>query len=540
MCNSHSKNISKEEQHDLEHNFWSRRSFLQALGITGAGTMMLGGNMMSASSLSPLSMAINNAETDNILILIRLNGGNDGLNTIIPLNQFDVYANNRPSIYIPESKVIKLNDEFGMAGYMKNLEPLWGEGAMKVVHGTGYPEQNLSHFTSSDIWASTENLQRIRTGWMGRYFEDIYPDYLVEPPAIPAAIQIGSFGNLIFEGTQTNYAFTTANPNQLERIAELGLVYDVENMPDCMYGDQLRFLRGTTNTTYKYSGVIHDAYERGTNDVEYDDNGFAKQLAILARLIKGNLGTRVYMVSMGGFDTHANQPINHERLMSRLSLAVNNFYEDLGFQDMQNKVLSMTFSEFGRRVFENGSLGTDHGASAPTLFFGPALNGSALVGEHPSLTDLERGNLKFTTDFRDLYGTVMNKWLCIDQQMVEEYLLGRPLQLVDLGFDCNGITNPPDDDPPLVVIEGFDHKPVYAEGEDVAVYIEIPEAGLLDIQLYDILGQRIGTIKNEMMIEGSYTIPIKQNMGTRLSTGQYIYRITYKDKKYSKSVLIRS
>jgi hypothetical protein len=125
------------------------------------------------------------------------------------------------------------------------------------------------------------------------------------------------------------------------------------------------------------------------------------------------------------------------------------------------------------------------------------LNGSALVGEHPSLTDLERGNLKFTTDFRDLYGTVMNKWLCIDQQMVEEYLLGRPLQLVDLGFDCNGITNPPDDDPPLVVIEGFDHKPVYAEGEDVAVYIEIPEAGLLDIQLYNILGQRIGTIKNE-------------------------------------------
>jgi uncharacterized protein (DUF1501 family) len=126
MCNSHSKNISKEEQHDLEHNFWSRRSFLQALGITGAGTMMLGGNMMSASSLSPLSMAINNAETDNILILIRLNGGNDGLNTIIPLNQFDVYANNRPSIYIPESKVIKLNDEFGMAGYMKKSGTLMG------------------------------------------------------------------------------------------------------------------------------------------------------------------------------------------------------------------------------------------------------------------------------------------------------------------------------------------------------------------------------------------------------------------------------
>src|SRR5690606_26761371 len=146
-----------------------------------------------------------------------------------------------------------------------------------------------------------------------------------------------------------------------------------------MYSDQIKFLRGVSNVTNEYARTIHEAYMRGANQIEYQDNGFARQLALLARLIKGNLGTKVYMISMGGFDTHGNQPLVHERLMTELSVAVNDFYEDLAFTQQDKKVLGMTFSEFGRRIYENGSNGTDHGKAAPTLFFGSGLNGSAFV-----------------------------------------------------------------------------------------------------------------------------------------------------------------
>ena len=540
MCKQHFHPQRDKDQHDQEHNYWSRRSFLQALGIAGSGTIMLGSNLVSASSSSPLSQAINRAETDNILVLIRLVGGNDGLNTIIPINQFDSYVNHRPNIHIPESKVVAFDDEYGVPVYMKNLEPLWMEGKMKVVHGVGYQDQNLSHFSSSDNWATTDPaMHKMQTGYMGRYFEDLYPDYLVTPPERPAAIQIGTYSNLVFEGAQTNYAFVTANANQLERIAENGFFYDVNDVPDCKYGEQLAYIRGLTNITYEYSGVIHQAYEAGINEVEYDDNNFAKQLAIIARLIKGNLGTKVYMVSMGGFDTHANQPLRHERLMSRLSLAINNFYEDLAFGQMDNKVLSMTFSEFGRRVFENGSEGTDHGAAAPTLFFGTGLNGSAFVGEHPSLDDLDHGNLKYTTDFRDLYATVMSQWLCIDQQLVDTALLGRASQHIDLGLSCDGTVS--SDGPGTIGgVNGLQHIPIYPTDSEPSIHLELPATGLVDIQLFNIIGQQVGTITNEMMTEGSHTIPIRQNIQSRLSTGQYIYRIQFQGQKYSKMVAIRA
>ncbi|MGB3152377.1 MAG: hypothetical protein WBB27_17100, partial [Maribacter sp.] len=223
----------QHDGHDHEHQYWSRRSFLQALGIAGSGSMMLGANMLTASAPSALSAGIAAAETDNILILIRLSGGNDGLSTVIPIEQYDSYANARPNIYIPESKVLKLTDEFGVPSYMSALEPMWGEGQFKAVHGVGYEGQSLSHFTGSDIFANTDlattGFSGLNTGWMGRHFENIYPDYLVNPPAAPAAIQIGQFGNLVFQGEETNYAFVTSNINQLEEIAESGVVYGLDD-----------------------------------------------------------------------------------------------------------------------------------------------------------------------------------------------------------------------------------------------------------------------------------------------------------------------
>lgn len=568
MCNTHHTPIPKHarEQHDAEHKSWSRRSFLQALGISGSGAMMLGSNMLTAAAPSPLSSAIAGAETDNILILIRLSGGNDGLSTVIPINQYDLYATARPNIYIPESKILRLTDDFGVPSYMKATEQLWDAGQFKAVHGVGYENQSLSHFTGSDIYANTDltttGFTGEDTGFMGRHFEDCYPDYLVSPPPAPAAIQIGNFGNLIFQGEETNYAFVTNNINQLEQIAQTGVKYNLEQslFDDCMYGDQVRFLRGTANTTNEYSGKIHEAYERGANEVEYQDNGFARQMALLARLIKGNLGTKVYMISMGGFDTHGNQPVAHERLMTNLSVAVQNFYEDIAFTAQDDKVLSMTFSEFGRRIFENGSNGTDHGKAAPTLFFGSGLNGSAFVGEHPSLEDPDgRGNLEFTMDFRDLYGTVLAEWLCVDRTLVEQHLLGHPYKAINLGFNCSGETfddidysdnNPtpidpidPTDpdavDPNPELLNAVIHKPFYPTEKTPHIYLEMPFSAHVDIQLFNILGQNLGSCFNEIMIEGNVEINIRERMPRYMASGKYIYRIQVGNEKMSKSFVIQ-
>lgn len=562
MCNINNTPYKglQHEGHDLEHKAWSRRSFLQALGIAGSGSMMLGSNMLTASAPSPLTAAIAAAETDNILILIRLSGGNDGLSTVIPIEQYDSYANARPNIYIPESKVLKLTDEFGVPSYMQAVEPMWGDGQFKAVHGVGYQNQSLSHFTGSDIYANTDltttGFSGLDTGWMGRHFENLYPDYLINPPASPAAIQIGQFGNLVFQGEETNYAFVTSNIDQLEEIAESGVVYGLDDalFGDCMYGDQLKFLRGVANTTYEYAGLIHEAYERGQNQVEYQDNGFARQLALLARLIKGNLGTKVYMISMGGFDTHGNQPLAHERLMTNLSVAIDNFYDDIAFTQQDDKVLSMTFSEFGRRIFENGSNGTDHGKAAPTLFFGSGLNGSAFVGEHPTLDNPDgRGNLEYTMDFRDLYATVLAEWLCVDIPLVEQHLLDHPYAPVNLGFNCSGVefpdivysdgeptlpTQPEPTDPNPDLLNAVVHKPFYPTDNAPHIYLEMPFTAHVDIQLYNILGQNVGTIYNEMMTEGSVEINIRERMPEHLSTGKYIYRIQIQDKKMSKSVMV--
>ncbi|MDE3742438.1 DUF1501 domain-containing protein [Maribacter polysaccharolyticus] len=565
MCDIHDNTPHKgleHQGHDQEHKTWSRRSFLQAMGIAGTGTMVLGANMLTASAPSPLTAAIAAAETDKILILIRLSGGNDGLSTVIPINQYDSYANARPNIYIPESKVLKLTDEYGVPSYMKSLEPMWADGQFKAVHGVGYENQSLSHFTGSDIFANTDltttGFSGENTGWMGRYFENIYPDYLINPPAAPAAIQIGQFGNLVFQGEETNYAFVTSNVDQLQEIAESGLQYSLDDtlFGDCMYGDQLKFLRGVANTTYEYSGLIHAAYERGQNQVEYQDNGFAKQLALLARLIKGNLGTKVYMISMGGFDTHGNQPLIHEQLMTNLSVAIDNFYDDIAFTEQDDKVLSMTFSEFGRRIFENGSNGTDHGKAAPTLFFGSGLNGSAFVGEHPTLDNPDgRGNLEYTMDFRDLYATVLAEWLCVDIPLVEQHLLDHPYAPVNLGFNCSGIdfpdivysdgeptipTTDPDSETPYDpdLLDAIVHKPFYPTDSTPHIYLEMPFSAQLEIQLYNILGQNVGTVLNEMMPEGSTEINIRERMPNYLSTGKYIYRINVQNQKMSKSVMV--
>ncbi|NQY01569.1 MAG: DUF1501 domain-containing protein [Flavobacteriaceae bacterium] len=251
-------------------------------------------------------------------------------------------------------------------------------------------------------------------------------------------------------------------------------------------------------------------------------------------MIKGNLGTKVYMVTLGGFDTHANQEEEHQTLLNSLSSAVKLFFDDLGATGQDQDVLAMTFSEFGRRAFENGSQGTDHGAAAPILFFGPALEDHGFVGTHPDLNALDaNGSLTHHIDFRQIYATVMQEWLCIDPATVSQALLGETFDLVDLGFSCSslGIDNPSP-------IATFSHTPIY-DNDLVSIRITSVNTQHTVVKLFNILGQEVATLKNEILFAGVHTINVKNAANTRLHQGQYIYRISAGSSHYSRSIIVR-
>jgi uncharacterized protein (DUF1501 family) len=530
----HSKDKDKKRMHDQEHSLWNRRSFIQALGLAGGGSMVLGNAAITASSPSPLSVALSQNDNDNILVIVRLRGGNDGLNTIVPIYDYGTYANLRPTIRHNQNDLINLSPDFAIPNYMSNLETVWGDGKMKVIHGVGYQDQNLSHFRSTDIWASTADTYVEPTGWWGRYFEDLYPDYIVNPPDIPPAVQIGSLGNLIFKGTESNYAFSVANPDILQNVAENGTIHDVVNLPDCVYGDKLLYMRSTANTTFLYSQVINEAYNASNNDVNYIPGELANQLAIVARMIKGGLGSKVYMVSLGSFDTHAEQPDRHQELLEDLSNSIKSFYDDLAATGMDDKVLSMTISEFGRRPYENGSEGTDHGAASPVMLFGSGLNGSGFVGTHPDLSVWDdNDNLIPSTDFRDVYSSVLTDWFCLDPSVIDTIMLNETYENLDLGFSCEILSQNDFSD-----LNRLAHAPIYKNNQPF-IELQMPNTAHVDIKLYDILGKEIGTIANEILFPGRHTINVRSNIKTRLSFGQYIYRISTGGQFYSKSIIIR-
>ena len=540
MCDSHffspnKSNKGKDKSvHDKEHELWSRRSFIQALGIAGSGSMMLGNQMLSASKASPLSIALSQSDNENILVIIRLEGGNDGLNTIVPVYDYASYANLRPTIRHQENELLNLNTDFAIPNYMNALESVWGDGQMKVVHGVGYPEQNLSHFRSTDIWASTADTYEEPTGWWGRYFEELYPDYLINPPEVPPAVQVGNVGNLIFEGNNNNYAFTVANIDQLQNVAENGTLHDVVNLPDCVYGDKLLYMRATANTTLTYSQVLHDAYIAGTNNANYGNGPLAAQLASVAKLIKGGLGTKVYMVSLGSFDTHANQVDQHQNLLQDLSSSIKAFYEDLATTGMDDKVLSMTISEFGRRPYENGSNGTDHGAASPMMLFGTGLNGSGFVGNHPDINVWDNNdNLIPTSDFRQVYATILTNWFCLEASVIDNILLNEAYEPLDLGFNCEGLSTSNFGD-----ITRFSHAPVY-QNDGVYIVMNFPHMGHGVIKLYDLVGREIGTLANQMFSQGKQQVKVQESIASKLSLGQYIYRISFGGQHYSKSFILK-
>ncbi len=541
MCDQH--NTTKEnkkrlgsalehgEAHEQDHNQWSRRSFLRNVGIAGSMSMLLGKTPITAMANSPFTMALTNNNSDRILVLIRLKGGNDGLNTIVPVFDYGTYQSLRPDIAIPQSDLINLNAEFAMPNTMGALENLWQDGSMKVINSVGYADQNLSHFRSTDIWTSASDSDELVTsGWLGRVLDQQFPDFLTNPPDVPPAIQIGGVGNIMFDNPDgTNLGVIVSNPEELYEIAQTGELYDPLDVPDCYYGEQLSFVRTITNSTFRYAEVIAEAYGTSTNAVNYTTS-LGEQLALVARLIKGGLETRLYVVSLDGFDTHANEDTDHPLLLENIAEAVQSFYLDLAAGGESERVLSMTFSEFGRRPEQNASNGTDHGAAAPVMMFGEGLNGNGFVGPNPDLHNLDQaGNMQYGVDFRQIYATILEHWLCIEGDTVDAVLGDTFIRMPEIGIACSPVSSNS-----LVNTPRLQHRALYGSGE-VTIEYQLTESMPVMVQIFDILGRPVETLFKGNQLPGTHRHTFRSR-NARLVTGIYVYVITAGRQRYSQKI----
>ena len=516
--------------HQLDHRRRSRRGFLRRLGLATGGTALLGGVPITALGLSPLA-ALSAGTGERVLVVVRLSGGNDGLNTVVPLNQYSRYANLRPTLAIPQNQLWNLSADYAMPDFMQAAQSFWDGGAMRVVHNVGYTDQNLSHFRSTDIWESASDADQYDTsGWLGRLVAAQYPDVIINPPDVPAAIQIGGPGSLLFNNAdQVNLAFSVVDPAQLEEIAANGAVYDPLDVSDCYGGDQLSFLRSVTNANYKYAGVIPDYYNASSTQVNY--TGYlGQQLRVVSRLIKGDLGTKLYLVDIGGFDTHADQAGTHADRLQQVATQLRAFFDDLGYTGHDKDVLAVTVSEFGRRIEENGSLGTDHGAASNLLLFGEGLDGNGFVGNGPDLDDGDEvGNLRHYIDFRQVYATLLEQWLCLDPTLVDD-VLGQSFERLDLGLTCQAVsTNQPD-------LPAIDAHIRYGGPGEYQLHYSLPAAGDLTITFFSPLGQELETVYRGRQSAGEHQLTYRTN--GRLPSGMYIVRFAYQGRAVSKRLVV--
>ncbi len=519
-------NTNVNDMHEMDHHYWSRRNFIKTLGLTGGIGMAMGGFNIDAMAGIPMLLATSGGVNDRILVLVRLKGGNDGLNMIIPLFDYSKYKSKRPTIAIPQADIIKLDNDgaFGIPKTMNAIKKMWDDGQMKVINSVGYSDHNLSHFTSADIWNSANSAIETdsdKSGWLGRYILDQNPDFLNNLPTIPAAIKVSSGSNIAYQNSdRIDLAVNFNTPDRLIEVATKGFLFDTVNLPDnCYYGDQIGYLRAIMNVTYKYAAPIKEAYTKGQNQVTYSNNELSRQLAIVAKLIKGNLGTKLYMVTLEGFDTHENQNQDHPKLMNTLSASISEFYSDLAKTGKDKEVLSMTFSEFGRRISENNG-GTDHGTAAPVMLFGPALNGNDILGKDPDLNNVDsNGNLKHGTDFRSIYATILEQWLCLDPMSVDNVLGDYYDRMDGLGFDCTSV-----DTKNIVLDTKILHK---ARPDGIGGYhieYELVKPGLITVEVYNIMGQKVATLVNEYQSAGKHSAQFN-NYNTGLSMNVFVYRI---------------
>jgi uncharacterized protein (DUF1501 family) len=396
----------------------SRREFLSHSTLLGFGATVPAFLGQSALAVAPADKP---GAKDTVLVVVQLTGGNDGLNTVIPFKD-ETYRKIRPTLAIPKDQVKKVTDDLGLHPAMGELAKLYtDDAAVCIVQGVGYPNPNQSHFRSMDIWHAASTAETLKDGWLGRALKaQPVPAFHLSgsnessPLALTgAAIRVPSVSSL------DDFKLKTAAASGADGTAQKGVITGVA---DTSAGNNglLDFVSRTQMNTYASSEKLAQLGKNYQPKVPYPNTPLANKLKLAAQLIDGGIGARIFYVQIDGFDTHAGQggaAGAHANLLQQVSDSISAFYRDLAGRGHKDRLAIMTFSEFGRRAHENGSKGTDHGSGAPMFLVGGGVK-AGIVGEHPSLTKLEEGNLIHSTDFRQVYAAVLDKWLGVDAKVV--------------------------------------------------------------------------------------------------------------------------
>lgn len=545
-----------------------RRQFIKTAAKAAAITpILINGLPMRALSQSELSANSLIDLGENILVLIQLHGGNDGLNTLVPIQQYGTYNSLRSNIAIPNSgsrKYINLDstlaaaDQVGLHPDMTNMKAMYDSGLVNIVQGVGYSNTNFSHFRSRDIWFMGGDYDQYKSsGWMGRYLDHIYPDYPDAYPTTempdPLGLEIGlsvSLGYYRDLGIPT--AIATSDPGTFsDVISSLGGPNPTV-IPDDHYGMELQYIMDLFANANDYATQLQNRYNAGTNHVTYPGTGagtgympytgaapgyllkneLGPQLQTIARLIQGGSKTKIYLVRLNNFDTHNAQvqtgdPTHgaHGALLYHLSNAVKAFFDDLAISGMDEKVLAMTFTDFGRRPESNGSLGTDHGTTSPTFVFGKYVQ-PGIIGTNPSLTSFDdTGNLLVQNDYRQVITSVLCDWLGADMTT---------LQAVELDSFASG---------KLGIISGIENPSFTHSGIEIKVYpnpikdvanieIKSTESVQVQLKLTDVNGTELWQKESYLFGGTNY---INQDL-SQLSTGFYLLNIYHNDSQLHKTI----
>lgn len=511
-----------------------RRKFLRTSALASVGGLTIRG--WADPVLSNVLKSADNS--DRILVIVQLFGGNDGLNTVIPVDQYGQLSSLRSNILIPENQTLDLPGTGGTTALhprLAGLRNLWDNSKLGIVQSVGYPDPSLSHFRSTDIWESgSSGNQLLHTGWLGRYLDSIYPNYPDAYPnadvPYPISIRVDGAVGLALQHHGVSMGVSINNTEDALNLA--GNIYQDPTAANCS-GDKLAYIRDVQRQTDLYGDVIEAAASQPCTHSSLYPTGsapgadLAQALKIVAGLICGGLGTRVYWVSASGFDTHSNQVSNgnvlngaHADLLQGVSDSINAFQDDIQQLGFSDRVLGMTFSEFGRRISSNNSRGTDHGAAAPLFLFGDAVV-PGMLGGNPVIapgTD-NQTNVPMAYDFRSVYSSVLQQWFCLTAAEAEQVLLGPHATLPIITQQVCSVGVEP--------VSGLSGELVLQVGpspftERTVITYSCAVAGNVKLQVMNAMGQLVAQPVNTTMVPGKYKLDL--DMGN-MPTGMYFCRL---------------
>jgi uncharacterized protein (DUF1501 family) len=550
-----------------------RRKFLRISSPLALAPLALNGFPIRTFQRTKILDSFNCAGIDErVLVLIQLAGGNDGLNTLIPLDQYDRYKVLRPTVALDQSKLVQLdstlpsNQNIGLHPALTPLKSLYEKGMVRFVQGAGYLNHNRSHFKSTDLWltggdSSPANFN-LRSGWFGRYLDYTYPEVNMGPTAYapdPLGIQLGNSTPSLGFHTDDEHAISV-NLSGQDPAGYYSLVSGLSGQPIMAFpstdhGEELKYIAGVEETTSVYSKRITDIFNKGKNQATYPTgNNLGNQLKTVAKLISGGSKTRVFLVNVGGFDTHVAQVLstatetgNHANLLSGLATAIQAFMDDLKAQTLDEKVMMVTFSEFGRKLGENANFGTDHGTFAPMMIIGKPVEGgvSGLNGNLSDLTtDLQYKTQQF--DYRQVFTTVLQDWMGASSAALTATLFNgyqsQKLPLLSSAYktapECyidqiRGNTTSAQD-LQSYVSENLTlyPNPVY---DQVTMVVQNPESQTLLVHVHDISGHQVLTtfinapmgqsehlLSVDGLIPGTYAIVLRDPKSNIISVGKMI------------------